>query len=252
MKKKIIIANLKLNGNLKYIKKYIEQLNKYINNKIYKILIAPPMLYLYFANKIITTKNIKLVSQNIDKNLSGSYTGDISGKMLKDINVKYVIIGHSERKKYHKENNKIILKKIIASKKSNLIPIICIGENIKEYIKKKSKKICKKQIKYIIKNKNIKILNNSIIAYEPIWAIGTGKNANIEHIEKINKYIIKYINSKNKNIMKNIKIIYGGSVNNENIYNIIKNPYIDGLLIGKYSWKVKNFINLLNIINNLK
>ncbi len=252
MKKKIIIANLKLNGNQKYIKKYIKKLKKYINKKTYKIFIAPPILYLYFSNLIIKKKNITLVSQNIDKNFSGSYTGEISGKMLKDINVKYVIIGHSERKKYHKENNKIILNKIIAAKKSNLIPIICIGENIKEYTKKKSKNICKKQIKYLIKNNNLKILKNTIIAYEPIWAIGTGKNADIKHINKINKYIIKYISSINKNIINKIKIIYGGSINNKNIYNILKSKYIDGLLIGKSSWKIKNFIKLLNIINNTK
>ncbi len=252
MNKKIIIANLKLNGNLKYIKKYIKKLNKYINSKIYKIFIAPPILYLYFCNLIINNKNIKLVSQNVDKNFSGSYTGEISGKMLKDINTKYVIIGHSERKKYHKENNKTILKKIIATKKSNLIPIICIGENIEEYNKKKSKNICKKQIQYIIKNNNIKILKNTIIAYEPIWAIGTGKNADINHINKIHKYIIKYISSINKKIIKKIKIIYGGSINDKNICNIITNKYVDGLLIGKSSWKIKNFTKLLNIINNLK
>ncbi len=252
MNNKIIIANLKLNGNLKYIKKYIKKLKKYINQIKHKILIAPPIPYLYYTNSIIKKDNIYLVSQNIDKNSSGSYTGEISGKMLKDINVKYVIIGHSERKKYHKENNKIILKKIIAAKKFNLIPIICIGENIKEYEKKNSKKICKKQIKYLIKNNNIKILKNTIIAYEPIWAIGTGKNADIEHINKINKYIIKYITSIDKNIISKIKIIYGGSVNNLNINNIIKSKYINGLLIGTSSWKIKNFISLLNIINNIK
>ncbi len=249
MNKKIIIANLKLNGNVKYIKKYIEILKKYtyINQK-YRILIAPPILYLYLSNLIIKESQIKLVSQNIDKNISGSFTGEISGEMLKDINIKYVIIGHSERKKYHKENNIDILNKIIIAKKFNIKPIICIGENIQDYENKKSKKICKKQIKFLIKNNNINILKNTILAYEPIWAIGTGKNANIKHISKIHKYIIKYITSINKNIIKKIKIIYGGSINKKNIYNIINNKYIDGLLIGKSSWKIENFIKILNII----
>ncbi len=248
MNKKIIIINFKLNGNLNYIKKYIKKLKKNINLEKYNILIAPPLIYLYFTKLLIKNTNIKLVSQNMDNNLSGSFTGEISGKMLKDIKTKYVILGHSERKKYHKEKNKHILNKIIIAKKLDLIPIICIGENIKEYNEGKSKIICKKQIDYLIKNNNINLLNNTIIAYEPIWAIGTGKNANINHINKIHKYILKYLSSINKNIINNIKIIYGGSINNKNILEIIQNKNVNGILIGKYSWKIENFIKILNII----
>ncbi len=250
MNKKIIIANLKLNGNTKYIKKYIKKLNNFNNFKKYNIFIAPPIPYLYLSSLIIKKNKIKLVSQNIDKNISGSFTGEISGMMLKDINVKYVIIGHSERRKYHKEKNKTILNKIIISKKLNITPIICIGENIKDYNNKKSKEKCKKQIKYLIKNNNINIFKNTILAYEPIWAIGTGKNANIKHINKIHKFIIQYLKSFDKNIINTIKIIYGGSINNKNIYKIINNKYVNGLLIGKSSWEIKEFIKILNIINN--
>ncbi len=250
MNKKIIIANLKLNGNTKYIKKYIKKIKKYTSiNKKYHILIAPPIIYLYLSNLIIKKSKIKLVSQNIDENISGSFTGETSGNMLKDINVKYVIIGHSERKIYHKENNQNILNKIIIAKKLNITPIICIGENIQEYKNKESKKTCKNQIDFLIKKNNINILKDTIIAYEPIWAIGTGKNADIKHISKINKFIIKYISSINKNIINKIKIIYGGSINKKNILNIITNKYINGLLIGKSSWKIKKFIKILKIIN---
>lgn len=249
MNKKIIIANLKLNGNTKYIKRYIKKLKKYSNLNKHNILLAPPIPYLYLSNLIIKKNKIKLVSQNIDKNISGSFTGEISGMMLKDINVKYVIIGHSERRIYHKEKNKTILNKIIISKKFNITPIICIGENIKDYNNKKSKQKCKKQIEFLIKNNNINILKNTILAYEPIWAIGTGKNASIKHIKKIHKCIIKYIKSIDKNILNTIKIIYGGSINNKNIYNIINNKYVNGLLIGKSSWDIKQFIKILNTIN---
>ncbi len=249
MKKKIIIANLKLNGNLNYIKKYIKKLKKYSYLHKNNIFLAPPILYLYYATKLIKKSNINLVSQNIDINLSGSFTGEISAEMIKDIKIKYIIIGHSERKKYHKENNEIILNKIIITKKLNLIPIICIGENIDEYKKNKSIITCKEQIDYIIKNKNIHLLENSIIAYEPIWAIGTGKNANINHINKIHQFIIKYLYSINKNIINKIKIIYGGSINKKNVFNILNNNNVYGLLIGKSSWNIKDFIKILNTIN---
>ncbi len=248
MKKKIIIANWKLNGNRKFIKKYIKKIKNIKNNSHIEISISPPIPYLWFTYLLIKNTKISITSQNIDINISGPFTGDISGKNLKDINVKYVIIGHSERKKYHFENKIIILKKIITSKKSNIIPIICIGENIKEYIQKKSIKICKKQIKYIIKNTNINIFNKTIIAYEPIWAIGTGKNANIKHINKIHNFIKKYIKKKTKKKIKNMKIIYGGSVNNKNSHKIISQKNVDGLLIGKSSLNIKEFKKILNTI----
>ncbi len=248
--KKIIICNWKLNGNKKFIKKYIKILKK--NNKLYNnyiICISPPIIYMDYTSKLIKNTNILLTSQNVDIHLKGSFTGEISAKMLKNINTKYIIIGHSERRLYHKENNNILLKKIIITKKLNITPIICIGENINDYNLKNSKKICKKQLKYFIKKKGIKILKNIIIAYEPIWSIGTGKNASIKHINKINKYIKKYINNKYKNINKKFKIIYGGSVNKNNAKEILKQKNIDGLLIGKSSLNIKEFLKIIKNIN---
>ncbi len=251
MKKKILVLNFKLNGNKKIIKKYIKKIkNKYKN---IKILISPPILYIFYLYKLIKKyNNIKITSQNIDIHTKGPYTGEISGKMLKDINTKYVIIGHSERKIYHKEKNKILLKKILITKKLQLKPIICIGENLKEYNLKKSKKICIKQIKYFIKKNNIKILENTIIAYEPIWSIGTGKTADIKHINKITKCINKYIINLNKNLKNKFKIIYGGSINEKNYINIIKLKYIDGLLIGKLTLDINNIIKIIKNLNKIK
>ncbi len=251
MKKKIIICNWKLNGDKKFIKNFINKLNKY--SKLYNnyiISISPPIIYMDYTRKLIKNKNIYLTSQNVDINIQGSFTGDISAKMLKDIYTKYIIIGHSERKIYHKENNKILLKKIIITKKLNMIPIICIGENLNEYKLKISKKICKNQLKYLIRKKGINIIKNSIIAYEPIWSIGTGKNANIKHISKINKSIKKYLINKDINIKNKFKIIYGGSINKINANKIINNKNIDGLLIGKSSLNLKEFINIIKNINN--
>ncbi len=247
MKKKIIIANWKLNGNIKFIKKYFNKIKK-INNKNCLISIAPPIIYLSYIYKLIKNTNITLTSQNIDIHSNGSYTGEISGEMLKDINTKYVIIGHSERKKYHLENNNIILKKILITKQKKLIPIICIGENLIDFNKNKSKNVCKKQLKYLIKNYNINIFINSIIAYEPIWAIGTGENANITHINKITKFIKNFIKKYNKKISKQTIIIYGGSINIENYKKIIQLKNINGLLIGKSSLNIKTFTYIIKNI----
>ncbi len=250
MKKKIIICNWKLNGNKKFIKNFINKLIK--NKKIYKkniICISPPIIYMDYTRKLIKNNNINLTSQNVDINTKGSFTGEISAKMLKKINTKYIIIGHSERRLYHSENNNILLKKIIITKKLNMIPIICIGENIDEYNLKISKKICKKQLNYFIKKEGINILKNTIIAYEPIWSIGTGKNASTKHIYKINKYIKKYIININKNIKNKFNIIYGGSINKNNVNKIINKTNIDGLLIGKSSLDINELIKIIKNIN---
>ncbi len=239
--KKLIIGNWKLNGNIKTIKKNIQEIEKNIKTKNCEVSIAPPIIYLQFLKNL--TKKITITSQNIDKHLEGAYTGEISGYMLKNIGVKYVIIGHSERRKYHLENNKIILKKIKASIKAKLHPILCIGENNKEYDQKKSIQICYKQIKFIFK-KNINILNKLIIAYEPIWAIGTGKNASITHINKIHNFL-------KKKTKHQIKILYGGSVNKTNFKNIIIQKNVDGLLIGTSSLDTKIFVKIINTVNKI-
>ncbi len=254
MKKKLIIANWKLNGNKKTIKKKINKLLKSkINTKKCTLSIAPPMIYLHLTTNLINKNtNISLTSQNIDKHITGSFTGEISGKMLKDVNVKYVIIGHSERKKYHLENNKIIYQKIKTCLNTKLIPILCIGENKIEYEKNKSINICKNQIKYSIPIKEIKKTNKIIIAYEPIWAIGTGISANINHINNVYNFIKNYVQTKYLHKIKKIKIIYGGSVNIQNIYELINNTNIDGFLIGSSSLITEEFIKIINIITNKK
>ncbi|WMC20207.1 MAG: triose-phosphate isomerase [Enterobacteriaceae bacterium PSpyr] len=253
MKKPLIIANWKLNGNKYFVNIFLEKLCYKLNkNKIYNISIAPSLIHLNEA--ILKTKKscIKICAQNIDINSFGAFTGDVSATMLKNIGVKYVLIGHSERRIYHKENNKDILKKFIEVKKNNLIPILCIGETLKEKKKKQTKKICLNQINLIINNLGIKAFKNSIIAYEPIWAIGKKIPIKIQKIQKIHNFIRSNIKLYDKKISKKIIIQYGGSVNHKNAEQILKQPDIDGILIGNNSLNFNNFIKIIKIIKNIK
>ncbi len=249
---KIIIANWKLNHNKQQIKNYLKTWKKNnINNNKITIIIASPIIYIpYIQYLLIKYKiyNIKLCAQNIDIHTQGAYTGEISTLMLKDNNIKYVILGHSERKQWHNENNYKILKKIILSKKYNIIPIICIGENINEYINKQSLKICIQQLNYWITKSYTNIFINTIIAYEPIWTIGTGRSANISHIKNIHKNIKQYLNKVNPINNNHTKVIYGGSITPDNILSIVKNKYINGVLIGKSSLNIHTFIESIKKI----
>ncbi|QJC33272.1 triose-phosphate isomerase [Enterobacteriaceae endosymbiont of Donacia clavipes] len=246
MKKFLIIANWKLNGDFNFINKNINLIKKIDNSLNFcKLAIAPPYVYIDYIHNYLKNTSINLVAQNVDINEKGSFTGEISINMLKDIGVKYVIIGHSERRINHYENNNFIAKKFILTKKKGLIPILCIGETKEEKKQNITEKICINQINSILKICEVKIFYNTIIAYEPIWAIGSRKIADINEIEKTISFIKKYISSINQKISKSIVFQYGGSVNKDNINNLFQIKNINGLLVGKASLTIENFISLV-------
>ena len=253
MKKFILASNWKLNGNYNIISNFIYKLKKYIllNKIYYTIVFIPPIVYINSIKDKINNENFFLGAQNVDINLFGAFTGEISIKMLKDIGVKYVIIGHSERRLFHNESNEYIAKKFHIIKQNNMIPILCIGETFKEKQCNKTNIVCKKQIDSILKISGDNAFHNTIIAYEPIWAIGSGKSANIKYVRKINQFIRSYI-SNNSNInMNDITIQYGGAVNPENIQIIFEEPEINGVLLGGVSLIYEKFIKIIDIIHKI-
>lgn len=253
MKKPLVIANWKLYGSknilYNFIKKIIKKLKKI---KRCQLAIAPPLVYLEFLKNLTLNEKIFLAAQNVDKNINGSFTGEISAEMLKDIGVTYVIIGHSERREFHKETNELISKKFISIKYSKLIPVICIGETYKDKKNGNTKKVCIEQIDLIYKKYGILVFKDTIIAYEPIWSIGTGKSATPKDIESISRYIRNYFLEKNENIGKNIFILYGGSVNEKNTKEILLLSNIDGLLVGSASLKEETLSSIIEIADNIK
>ncbi|CAL4322529.1 Triosephosphate isomerase [Buchnera aphidicola (Neophyllaphis podocarpi)] len=256
MKKPVIIANWKLNGNKKLVVRFLNKLIKFCeNNEISNIIIALPYVYLDMAIQLVAKCNknyfnncINIAAQNVDVNVSGSFTGEVSVSMLKDIGISHVIIGHSERRMLHNENCNYISKKFDIVKKNLLTPILCIGETKKENLLGLTKIVCKKQIDSIILNSGKKSFINSIIAYEPIWAIGSGKAADIEQIKETHKFIKEYILDVSSINKKLFSVLYGGSVDEKNSFRLINNSYIDGLLVGKSSLDIDIFLKLLNNI----
>ena len=244
MKKgKIIIANWKMNFLLKDASIFIKKI--LLKQKLFKhnLIICPPSTIISPIAKIIN-KKIKLGAQNCHWEKFGSYTGEISPLMLKDIGCSHVIIGHSERRQYHHENNEIIRKKIDNLIQHKLKVIMCIGESLD--IKKKGKTLffLSKQLKESIP-KNISDTSLSI-AYEPIWSIGSGLIPAMTEIIEIHRFIKKIIIKINKNY-KNIKIFYGGSINEKNAKKILQIDDVDGLLIGGTSLKYKKLLSILSI-----
>ena len=237
------IANWKMYGNLSSINtvKNVINLSKKTKFKKIKIIYCPPYTLLRPLIKKLRKSKIQVGAQNCHTdNEFGAYTGSINAKMIKSVGGKFVIIGHSENRLEGDSNKKINLK-IKSSLKENLKVIFCIGENLKEKRNKKTNKILNSQI--INGLKNVKNLNNIIVAYEPIWAIGTGIIPKSNDLDKQVKTIKKILNKRFKS--KNPKVLYGGSVNSKNISDLRQISSIDGFLIGGASQKSKNFIDII-------
>ena len=237
------IANWKMYGNLSSINtvKNVINLSKKTKFKKIKIIYCPPYTLLRPLIKKLRKSKIQVGAQNCHTdNEFGAYTGSVNAKMIKSVGGKFVIIGHSENRLEGDSNKKINLK-IKSSLKENLKVIFCIGENLKEKRNKKTNKILNSQI--INGLKNVKNLNNIIVAYEPIWAIGTGIIPKSNDLDKQVKTIKKILNKRFKS--KNPKVLYGGSVNSKKIKDLRQIRSIDGFLIGGASQITKNFIDII-------
>lgn len=245
-----IISNWKLYGNKRSIINKLTCLkNKFIKPSKFHIAVAPPLIYLDAArNCLLNHPYIHLCAQNVDIHLSGAFTGEISASMLKDLNVKYAFIGHSERRIYHKEDDLYIAKKFSLLQETGLTPILCVGENKIEHDSKKTYTICIKQINTIIEKFGIQSFKNLIIAYEPVWAIGTGISATANQAQTIHKHIRDYIAQFDTRIADKVLIQYGGSVNVNNVIQFISQKDIDGVLIGSASLNINNFFTIIKLI----
>tara|TARA_B100000686_G_C16601763_1_gene869038 strand:+ start:196 stop:921 length:726 start_codon:yes stop_codon:yes gene_type:complete len=232
---KIIAANWKLNGSRALIQQYIENAKFEEISSKYCAIVCPPAPYL----KLLANQRFFLGAQNCSEFNNGAYTGEISAEILKDNNCDFCIVGHSERRILFNESNKIVRKKINNCIDSEIIPILCIGETLIQKNNNLTKDILSQQISESIpSNANH---NNLIIAYEPIWAIGTGVSASINVINEIHKYIQNDILNS-----KEYKIIYGGSVNLANIKDIFSINEVHGVLVGGTSLNIQDFNQILS------
>ena len=247
MRKPIIAGNWKMNNTPSYTKVFLNSLKqKKLSEDVEKI-IATPFTSLYLANELLNDTDIKIGAQNMYFEDRGAFTGEVSGQMLKDLNVSYVIIGHSERREIFNESDELLNKKVKAAISKELSPILCCGETIEEREAQKHQEKIKNQITKDLEGISEKDLDKLVIAYEPIWAIGTGKTASPEDAEEMSKYIREILEELySKDLADNIRILYGGSVKPENVKEIMAKENIDGALVGGASLKVDSFTSLIN------
>jgi len=219
-----------------------------IEPEILEIVICPSFVCLSEVLDVIYDSNIKLGAQNVHWEKEGTFTGEVSILMLKDVGCRYVIVGHSERRIYFKETNEIINKKLKVVLKESLIPILCVGETLEEREKKLTFKVLDEQIYNGLKDIEDSSIQNIVIAYEPVWAIGTGRTATPEIAQEAQSYIRKLLSKiYGEDISSKIRILYGGSVKPDNIQDLIKQPDIDGALVGGASLNLDSFVNIVKL-----
>ena len=247
MRKKVIAGNWKMNMLPNETMNFIEQLRPLVENTEHEVILCVPYTDLFYALLVAQNTNIRIGAQNMHFEENGAYTGEISAKMLKSINVDYVIIGHSERRQYFNETDETVNKKVKAAFENKLKPIVCVGETLEQRQEGKTEEIITKQTELALQGLTDKQVSNTIIAYEPIWAIGTGKTATKEDANNSIKSIRNKIKEiYGQNVSDSVIIQYGGSVKSTNAKELFEMSDIDGGLVGGASLKVEEFSKIVN------
>lgn len=250
MRRKVIAGNWKMNMLPNEAIKFIDELTPLVKDTKNEVILFVPYTDLFYALLTAQNTNIKIGAQNMHWEENGAYTGEVSGQMLKAIGVQYVIIGHSERRQYFAETDETVNKKIKSAFKYELKPIVCVGETLKQREDGKAKEIVTSQIEKALEGLTEDQIENTIIAYEPIWAIGTGKTATSEDANEMIKTIREKIaNIYGQMVANRVIIQYGGSVKSSNAKELFSMSDIDGGLVGGASLKSDEFAKIVNYKN---
>lgn len=248
MKKKLIVGNWKMNGTahsgLELADKIISNLSEQDDLNV-QYVVCPPAVYLNQLENILDKKLVKLGAQDVSEYPNGAYTGQVSAEMLKDLNCDYVIMGHSERRQYCGETDTSIAKKFLAALAQNITPILCVGESLEAREANQTEQVVLGQLTAVIDIVGAQKFAQGVIAYEPIWAIGTGKTASPEQAQEVHAAIRTLLKQKlGAELAQKMMILYGGSVKASNSASLFNMPDIDGALVGGASLDAKDFLGI--------
>lgn len=242
MRQPLIMGNWKLNGTKASVEALINGLKDAANAATgVEVAVCPPVIFLGQVEQLTAGSAIKYGSQDADLHNAGAFTGENSPEMLKDFGCKYALVGHSERRTLHAENDAVVAAKYTAIQAGGLIPVLCIGETIDQFEAGQTNAVVETQLKAVIDVAGIESFANAVIAYEPVWAIGTGKTATPEIAQTVHAHIRAYLAGFNADVAAKVQVLYGGSMNAANAADLLAQADINGGLIGGASLKVADF-----------
>lgn len=251
MREKLVAGNWKMHGNLAENKQLLSAISAGLDGlQGAKFAVCVPYPYLSSVQNALQDTNISWGAQNVSQYEKGAYTGEVSVSMLNDFKCAYVIIGHSERRTLFGEDSYTVAEKYVTTQKAGLTPILCVGETLEQREAGTTEQIIQEQLTAVVNVAGIESFSKAVIAYEPIWAIGTGKTASPQQAQDVHAFIRNGIAAQNINIAKELTILYGGSVKANNAAELFAMSDIDGGLIGGASLVANEFITICRALNN--
>ena len=248
-RKLIIAGNWKMNKTVAEALDLVAALKRELHGvKEVDVVVCPPFTALSEVSKATLESNLKLGAQNMSEHAPGAYTGEISASMLKEFSVRYVILGHSERRQYQAESDALIAKKALAAHAASLKPIVCVGETLAERESGRTQDVVGTQLIGSLAGLSAEQVLDTVIAYEPVWAIGTGKTATSEQAQEVHASIRKTLAAKfDDAVARKVRIQYGGSVKPANARELMSQPDVDGALVGGASLEVRSFSDIIKL-----
>jgi triosephosphate isomerase len=242
MRRSIVAANWKLNGSFEMAISLVSAIDTHINGlEGVDVVICPPFPYLSYVAGQMSASNIYLGAQTTAEHESGAYTGEVSAQMVAEVGCRYAIVGHSERREYYGETDAIVAAKFLRIQSAGLIPILCVGESLEQREQGIMQDTIVQQVNAVVAAAGISNMQNAVLAYEPIWAIGTGKTASPEQAQEVHAIIRAEIAKQSVDVAESLRILYGGSVKANNAAELFSQPDIDGGLIGGASLDAEQF-----------
>ena len=246
MRRSLVVGNWKMNGTCASSESLARNIIAGLDSNKADIAVCVPYVYIPAISEVVSNTNLALGAQNVADKPSGAFTGEVSASMLNEFNCKYAIVGHSERRSYYGDTNESVAARFCQAQEQNIIPILCVGETLEQREKDQTFTVINEQLDAVINMAGIEAFNTAVIAYEPVWAIGTGKTATDEQAQEVHHYIRQYIAAKDQAIADKIQILYGGSAKPDNAKGLFAMPDIDGGLIGGASLDAESFLKIYN------
>ncbi|MEJ2609593.1 MAG: triose-phosphate isomerase [Candidatus Thiodiazotropha sp.] len=250
MRRPLVAGNWKMNGSLESVRSLLGGLKsgvKAVTNA--EVAVCPPAVFIPEAQAVLTGTAIAWGGQDLSTETSGAYTGEVAASMLNDFSCKYVIVGHSERRSYHGESDEQVAKKFAVARAAGLIPILCVGETLEERESGVTNDVVARQLNAVINLEGIDALADAVIAYEPVWAIGTGVTASPDQAQEVHAFIRALMAEKSREVADVVRILYGGSMKPGNAKELLDKPDIDGGLIGGAALKAEDFLGICTAAN---
>jgi triosephosphate isomerase len=245
MRRPLIAGNWKMHGSRAENAELIEGLLLGLPAQTpAEIAVCPPFVYLWEVGRLLKSSSIALGAQSVCAEPVGAFTGEVSAAMLKDVGCHYVIVGHSERRALYKEDDELVARKFLAAQSQGLIPILCVGETLDERERRQTTQVVSRQLGAVLDLAGVAAMRASVIAYEPVWAIGTGKNATPAQAQEVHAHIRAAVAVRDAKIAAELRVLYGGSVKAANARELFAMPDVDGGLVGGASLKADEFLKI--------